>query len=622
MVYTIRTTSQFHQAGMAYTFFFWGLFTIYCIGYQLNRLRIYYVRKSRINGKEDNVVKDLPLSKYWKSLDYMVRIPWVTNLMAIKHVLGITLFIIINLIFLFFAPFTFNKAYEIPPIGLFDRRAAFIGMANWGFVFFLAQRNSLLPKISGLTFEELIPFHRIISRIGLAEYFPHFIWRMIVGYRRRWVVKDALFRNEEYTTGSIAMFAFLLIFITSIEWVRRRYFEIFYWSHVIFLIVAVIFSCWHEHTCFAYFIPCIILWFADRVIRTWQSWFMKTSHVRVEEVVPQTNSQEGVVRVFFEHKAMRYFRPGQYVFAAFILNGKKLWEWGNWHPFTISEYFRLSGNDQASEEGIEERIVGHSLNNTDKGSKIEPSFVHSEHKKHDISKGSIHSLTDVPITSDLSNLRRRANNNLFSSGGDSHVIGTFHIKALGQKTKDLLNAASSSSSSDNKNLKVYIDGPFGPQLQYQDYPVVALFATGVGITPALCMIKDIVERRNRGIRTIATDHIYLTWSLRVTDEIHSYMDMFHYWVEKCKTSISPIHLTVNVFATRMKEGPNIFEGLEGFRITYGQRPDIAVEMDKIKTVNAHRRVFAHACGSDIFTQSVVNQAIIHNFDAFHETFEF
>ncbi|KAG1047472.1 hypothetical protein G6F42_029103 [Rhizopus arrhizus] len=68
--------------------------------------------------------------------------------------------------------------YVVPAIGQMDRRAAFVGMANWGFVFFLAQRNSLLPKMSGLTFEELIPFHRIVARIGLAEFMPHFVWRM------------------------------------------------------------------------------------------------------------------------------------------------------------------------------------------------------------------------------------------------------------------------------------------------------------------------------------------------------------------------------------------------------------------------------------------------------------
>ena len=71
-----------------------------------------------------------------------------------------------------------DKPYVLPSISIFDRRAAFVGMVNWGFVFFLAQRNSILPKMSGLTFEELIPFHRWVARIGLAEFIPHFVYRM------------------------------------------------------------------------------------------------------------------------------------------------------------------------------------------------------------------------------------------------------------------------------------------------------------------------------------------------------------------------------------------------------------------------------------------------------------
>jgi hypothetical protein len=45
-------------------------------------------------------------------------------------------------------------------------------------------------------------------------------------------------------------------------------------------------------------------------------------------------------------------------------------------------------------------------------------------------------------------------------------------------------------------------------------------------------------------------------------------------------------------------------------------------MDKIKTVNANRRVWAHACGSMLFTRTVVNEAIRHKFHAHNETFEF
>lgn len=181
MAYTIRTTSNFFVCAISYAFFCWGLFAIYCIGYQLNRLRVYYTRKDRISGNDAHVVKPIFHSKYASYLNTVVAIPFVTEMIPVKHIIGVSLFTIVNLLFIFFAPFTLADGidhYILASIGLFDRRAAFVGMVNWGFVFFLAQRNSILPKMSGLTVEELLPFHRWIARIGMLQFIPHFVYRM------------------------------------------------------------------------------------------------------------------------------------------------------------------------------------------------------------------------------------------------------------------------------------------------------------------------------------------------------------------------------------------------------------------------------------------------------------
>lgn len=181
MAYTIRTTSNFFVCAISYAFFCWGLFALYCIGYQVNRIRVYYTRKDRIAGNEANVVKPLFHSKTLAYFNTVVQIPFVTEMIPLKHVIGVTVFTIVNLLFIFFAPFALADnvdGYILANIGTFDRRAAFVGMVNWGFVFFLAQRNSVLPKMSGLTVEELLPFHRWIARIGLLQFIPHFVWRM------------------------------------------------------------------------------------------------------------------------------------------------------------------------------------------------------------------------------------------------------------------------------------------------------------------------------------------------------------------------------------------------------------------------------------------------------------
>jgi hypothetical protein len=181
MAYTVKTTSNFFVTGYLYFLFFWLVFAVYCIGYQLNKLRVYFIRRKRIID-QDAVVRPLPLSHLAKPFNYVIRIPFVTEMIPVKHVIGLFVFIGFNMIFAFLAPFKFTEGmpYTVPAIGQMDRRLAYIGMVNWGFVFFLAQRNTILTRMSGFTFEEMIPYHRWIARIGLCEFLPHFVWRMYV----------------------------------------------------------------------------------------------------------------------------------------------------------------------------------------------------------------------------------------------------------------------------------------------------------------------------------------------------------------------------------------------------------------------------------------------------------
>lgn len=428
--------------------------------------------------------------------------------------------------------------------------------------------------------------------------FLYYSWQ---GYNQNFVVKDALFEDAEHSSGTMAMLGFLLMFVSSFEYIRRNYFEVFYYCHIIFMLMGIVSACYHQTTCFVFFVPAVILWFVDRVVRSYRSWFVKTSSVRVDQVVSYSGTQDGIVRILFENTGLSKFKPGQYVFVSIVKNGRKLWEYANWHPFTISEVFRVNTN---VDSGIEERTV----------ESTDPTItdVKIEEKKR---PSSPHSLLDTESLADTSSLRRRAN--ALPGDGESKTVGSFHIKALGNKTRELLQSAAA-----NEELIISVDGPYGPDLKYQDYQVVSLFATGIGITPALAIIKDIVEKRSNGVRTMAIEHVYLSWAIRTTDEVAPFMDMFLYWNEKVKAAIQPIHLTATVYVTSMNKGPNVLQDLPGFTTVYGERPKIDVEMDKIKTFNATRRVWVHACGPSAFTRSVINEAILHKFDAHNETFEF
>ncbi|ORZ04923.1 ferric reductase like transmembrane component-domain-containing protein [Absidia repens] len=632
----LRTTTNFHIAGYSYAFFWWGLFTIYCIGYQVNRWRIFLHRRKQLKLQKEGADADiiaaaasfdpaLPWERWMRPLDRVVAIPWVTEMIAIKHIVGVSLFLIINVLWTLFAPFKWNDAfssYKWESIGLFDRRAAFIGMVNWGFVFMLASRNSLLSAMSGFTFEQMIPYHRWLARIGLLEFIPHFVWRMMKGYYKTYTPKDALFYNIEYTSGTICMFGFLLLFITSFGYIRRHFFEFFYYAHIIGIIVAIIFACIHEVMCFVYFIPVVIMWVADRCWRSYQSWLIPVTPIQISAAIQKTERQEGIVRVVFDHGQLgRLYHPGQYVFVAMAKKGKEWckWQFANWHPMTISEVFRGSrGASSFTTLSTDSSVIDEAVTPTDnKKTQIDklptgkqdyaPNAAVADHTDA-ASLGS-----DDSSSLNTVHLRRRGAASVASSDSDSsNMVATLHIKALGGFTRDLLDHA-------DKNLPLHfkVDGPYGPRLEYQDYKVLSCFAAGIGITPALTLIKDCVERRSAGVSTVITHYIQLVWVVRSSEEVKAFAEQIDYWRERARVSILPMTLDLAIYVTREPLGQDNISGFD--KTVYGSRPNISACMD---TCPEQKSVFVHTCGADQFMTTVINQAVTRKWDYHHETFEF
>lgn len=130
------------------------------------------------------------------------------------------------------------------------------------------------------------------------------------------------------------------MFASSIEYIRRNHFEVFYYSHVLFLVIAIVFTCWHYPTCLAFCVPPVSLWLADRAVRFYKSWFIKSSFVSVQQVVPPTATQDGIVQISFQNRLLDHFKPWQYLFAAIVSNKRRLWEYMNWHHLQSPRYLK------------------------------------------------------------------------------------------------------------------------------------------------------------------------------------------------------------------------------------------------------------------------------------------
>lgn len=233
------------------------------------------------------------------------------------------------------------------------------------------------------------------------------------------------------------MLGYAILFVTSVNYIRRHHFRIFYYSHIFGYLFGTIFAFLHEVTCIYFFVPPVLLWILDRVLRSYYSWSQPAKLLELKE------HHRKIVQATFEYSRAGLFRPGQYIFTTFLDKPKASWrQYADWYPMTISDVnFRQKNVDRKS---------------SDRGS------------------------------------------------SSPSAAASIHIKALGDGTRQLMESVVR-----GQDLELRVDGPYGPRLRYRDYKVVALFAVGIGITPALTVLRDCIESSRR---RSCVQRVYLTWS--------------------------------------------------------------------------------------------------------------
>jgi hypothetical protein len=130
-----------------------------------------------------------------------------------------------------------------------------------------ATRNSVLTILLGLEFDETILFHRWLGRWTLLmlllhglTYFPIWFddWESFVQYR---------VPLPKFAYALVSGIGSLLLAIFSLEYFRRNYFQVFYWSHYLFLAFYIAGGL-HSPKVFARLaIAAMILYVVDRLVR-------------------------------------------------------------------------------------------------------------------------------------------------------------------------------------------------------------------------------------------------------------------------------------------------------------------------------------------------------------------
>ena len=218
-----------------------------------------------------------------------------------------------------------------------------VNMLNIALVILPVSRDSLFQKIFSIPFEQGLVYHRILARSiiffvtlhGLSWY-GYWIYHEITN-----TVCDVAFcsissaLSIQAITGLISWILLMILASFALEFIRRKYFELFYVTHhifILFIIMAVFHSLlaqevledgWNQDLLIYYLIPGVSLYIIDRILRIYRT--LKAN----SEIFSLENIQGGLtcIQVGLDVK----FKAGQYYF----LNCPQVSKF-QWHPYSVA----------------------------------------------------------------------------------------------------------------------------------------------------------------------------------------------------------------------------------------------------------------------------------------------
>ncbi|KAH0606141.1 uncharacterized protein H6S33_003802 [Morchella sextelata] len=187
------------------------------------------------------------------------------------------------------------------PYSLFAKRCGWLAVCNAALAFLLSMKNTPLAYMTGIYTATLTMSHNLKKM-----------------------------REDEMIYGWVAFVAFNIIYASSLQFIRRRFYEAFYLIHVVMFVVSVVFLGLHKPQKFGQaMIGVGIFWCFDRLIRTARLIYYSFNNKAT--LVPLSGL---ATKVIFEKPIN--CQPGSHAFIS-IPSIRKLQS----HPFTISSSDRI-----------------------------------------------------------------------------------------------------------------------------------------------------------------------------------------------------------------------------------------------------------------------------------------
>ena len=427
-------------------------------------------------------------------------------------------------------------------------------------------RNVVLYQMFGVPFERGVRMHKMAGRFMVLASYAHVICMLIGGTEKgsvRWSNKVDVDAHNNWP-GVVALFAWTMLLLTSLPFMRRGMFENFYWLHLNFWFVGNIFTILHDRkNVIIWIVAAVVPFWLDMGVRWYTKLAKKAKIVRFELV-----SDDLVKLVLVRNEGKEWpggafdYHPGSYIWLSVAVPSEKRTE-------KLLPNIKVPGGPPA---GV-------------------PSWIWF----HPITISSFD-----PKTNELTVFIKR--------------FGEGETEWSGQLVATMRAVKESNLSLDE--LRVHIGGPNGSlQVEPDAMDHCILTAGGIGVTPMAAILEDRIRKVAAGSVTGKTT---LLWTTRAAEEIVAFAYLFQ--------AISDLPANkrelfdIRVFKTGA--GVQDVESLgSGIAAIAAGRPDFPALITTAAKATSGR-VGVYTCGPEPLADACERAALASGCFIHRETFEF
>jgi len=192
---------------------------------------------------------------------------------------------------------------------------------NIAFILLPMTRNSLWVTVFNIQYNHLIYNHKFVGVLTFISVVTKFI-AVIVKYNFNF-----LFERFNMLMGTLSTLSVVIISLLSIPIIRRKIFELFYYSHRIFALLIIITMSLHYISCLFYIVPAILLYLIDIICR-WAN-INKSVYTKINNFY-FSDLETTYILLTLKMKKKLNIKPGSYFFIC-CLDISTF----QWHPITL-----------------------------------------------------------------------------------------------------------------------------------------------------------------------------------------------------------------------------------------------------------------------------------------------